>query len=283
MKSDQYLTHCLEQASLSTLRFRHGSIIVKGGKVIGQGFNDYRPGFDGGALKTGILPLASFPFVDTTTAAANNVDSASTDGNAKPKNPSNAPLTQFELLRAGAGNNRSGGGGSTANTSLSMHSEMMAVQSALAASSTLAAGAVSRTKPYLKLPGDSKAKRALRREAVRSYAESVLQWSARGNGWEVQESDAAGQGQQQGQLQRKQGGRSGELRERKLRDDNKAGVQGDVWRFEPAAYRFAGSSEPGPEESSSESERERASSGASGFSRGYAAPPGAYAAAAAAA
>ena len=54
-KSDNYLNLCLEQASLSPLTFRHGSVIVKGGKVIGAGFNDYRPGFNGGTLKTGAL------------------------------------------------------------------------------------------------------------------------------------------------------------------------------------------------------------------------------------
>jgi len=53
MKTDNYLTLCLEQAAKSPLHYRHGSIIVRGGKVIGQGYNDYRPGFNGGALKHG--------------------------------------------------------------------------------------------------------------------------------------------------------------------------------------------------------------------------------------
>jgi deoxycytidylate deaminase len=53
MKTDNYLTLCLEQAAKSPLHYRHGCIIVRGGKVIGQGHNDYRPGFDGGALKHG--------------------------------------------------------------------------------------------------------------------------------------------------------------------------------------------------------------------------------------
>lgn len=59
MKTDHYLNLCLEQAALSPLRYRHGSIIVRGGKVIGQGFNDHRAGFDGGALKTGVLSARS--------------------------------------------------------------------------------------------------------------------------------------------------------------------------------------------------------------------------------
>lgn len=44
MKTDNYLTLCLEQAAKSPLHYRHGCIVVRGGKVIGQGYNDYRPG-----------------------------------------------------------------------------------------------------------------------------------------------------------------------------------------------------------------------------------------------
>lgn len=55
-RNDTYLTLCLAQAGLSPLHYHHGSIIVRGGKVLGQGFNSYRPSFDGSALKTGILP-----------------------------------------------------------------------------------------------------------------------------------------------------------------------------------------------------------------------------------
>ena len=60
MKTDNYLTLCLEQASKSPLHYRHGCIIVRGGKVIGQGFNDYRPGFNGGALKTGKIAAGAY-------------------------------------------------------------------------------------------------------------------------------------------------------------------------------------------------------------------------------
>lgn len=52
MKSDTYFNVCLEQAALSPLRYRHGSIVVKGGKVIGKGFNDFRPGYDGGHINS---------------------------------------------------------------------------------------------------------------------------------------------------------------------------------------------------------------------------------------
>lgn len=54
-RTEKYLALCLDQADKSTLHYRHGSIIVRGGKVIGQGYNSYRNGYDGGALKTGKL------------------------------------------------------------------------------------------------------------------------------------------------------------------------------------------------------------------------------------
>jgi hypothetical protein len=59
LRTDKYLDLCLAQATKSPLRYRHGAVIVRGGKVIDQGYNDYRSGFDGGALKTGALSLRS--------------------------------------------------------------------------------------------------------------------------------------------------------------------------------------------------------------------------------
>ncbi|GME58281.1 cytidine and deoxycytidylate deaminase [Neofusicoccum parvum] len=47
MKSDHYLTLCLTQAALSPLHHRHGSILVRGGKVLGAGHNAHRRGYDG--------------------------------------------------------------------------------------------------------------------------------------------------------------------------------------------------------------------------------------------
>lgn len=58
-RNDLYLSLCLVQASLSPLHYRHGSIIVRGGKVIGKGFNDYRSGYNGGVLSTGKLSTVS--------------------------------------------------------------------------------------------------------------------------------------------------------------------------------------------------------------------------------
>lgn len=162
MKSDNYLNLCLEQASKSPLRYRHGCIIVRGGKVIGQGYNDYLSGFNDGTLKTGRLPArcADGPVI--------------TELKNKPKpkrKPSQEPglrestktFTSFESM----------GGGRHANTSPSMHSEMMAIHFALSASSTLASSAISSQKRCFKLSGDSKRKARLQREAIKSYVEAV--------------------------------------------------------------------------------------------------------------
>ena len=58
-RTDSYLSLCLEQASKSSLHYRHGCIIVSGGKIIGNGYNDYRRGYNGDALKTGKLAACS--------------------------------------------------------------------------------------------------------------------------------------------------------------------------------------------------------------------------------
>ncbi|KAL1876315.1 hypothetical protein Daus18300_002944 [Diaporthe australafricana] len=152
MKTDQYLNLCLEQAALSSLHYRHGCVVVKGGKVIGQGFNDCRPGYDGGSvLKTGVLPK-----------------SAVNDKPDKPDPPK--PKSDFKNVESIIGNC---GGGHHANARLTMHSEMMAINSALSSRSTLAANTVSHVKPHFKLLGDSKHKRALQRKAVLSYTQAV--------------------------------------------------------------------------------------------------------------
>jgi hypothetical protein len=179
MKSDNYLNLCLEQAAQSPLFHRHGSIVVKGGKVVGQGFNDYRSGYDGGALKTGRLPTAVFPLDDA-------VASKRKPKSKVPDPPTASTFIPFE---------RSAGGGHHANTCFSMHSEMMAINSALAASSTLAASTASSLKPYFKLSGRNTKPSPLRdNDAVKSYVERVCldamgpeykqrTGAAQGDGW----------------------------------------------------------------------------------------------------
>jgi deoxycytidylate deaminase len=163
MKTDNYLNLCLEQAAKSPLRYRHGAIIVHGGKVIGQGYNDHRSGFDGGTLKTGRLPLRSKQGPAVADLKKNHKlkrDSGELEDQL------NKTFTPFESM---------GGGRKLANTPLSMHSEMMAIHSALSASSTLASRAVSFEKPCFKLPSSSKRELRLRREAVESYVKAVCE------------------------------------------------------------------------------------------------------------
>ncbi|KAI1331761.1 hypothetical protein F5Y16DRAFT_422211 [Xylariaceae sp. FL0255] len=150
MKSDQYLTLCIEQAELSSLNHRHGCIIVKGGKVIGKGFNDYRPGFDGGALKTGQLP--------------NKTDKQKVKSMRKGKTSPKSFETTVGFLANGHHHT---------SHSLTMHSEMMAINSALMSSSTKAATALSRFKPTTTATHDSKQRRQQRREALRAYASRI--------------------------------------------------------------------------------------------------------------
>ncbi|KAF2007003.1 3-carboxy-cis,cis-mucoante lactonizing enzyme [Amniculicola lignicola CBS 123094] len=165
MKSDQYLNLCLQQATLSPLRHRHGCIIVRGGKVIGQGFNDYRTGFDGGALKTGRLASRCD---GTAISELKKKRKLKRESKIHPEPASAKTFTPFEVM---------GGGRKLANTPFSMHSEMMAIHSALSASSTLASSAVSSQKPCFKLSGGSKRKTGLRREAIHTYAEKVCKAS----------------------------------------------------------------------------------------------------------
>ena len=168
-RNDTYLSLCLAQAELSPLHYRHGSIIVRGGKVIGQGFNCYRRGFDGGALKSGTLPSSS---LDGPAIAELKQRLKSKP---KPKYKSmldnqqdEGKFTPFESM----------GCGYNSNAPLSMHSEMMAIRSALSlssgthASQTSARSAKCFQKPCFTLPGDSK-KRKLRAKALKAYSQAV--------------------------------------------------------------------------------------------------------------
>lgn len=150
-RSDNYLSLCLEQASLSSLHYRHGCIIVRGGKVIGKGYNDYRPGFDGGNQNNARLPSAG-PFAEPDTFKPKLK---------KPTNPSNPIGT---------------GATSLLNTPLSMHSEMMAISSALSLSAAIACQGTARSaqwleKPCFKLP--SRSKRQSRLLHLKAYTKDI--------------------------------------------------------------------------------------------------------------
>ena len=162
MKTDNYLNLCLEQAAKSPLRYRHGAIIVRGGKVIGAGHNNHRSGFDGGALKTGRLPLRSLD--GPAFAELKKKHKLKREPKLESGEKCKKTFTPFEIMA---------GGGKLANTPLSMHSEMMAIHSALSVASTVASSAVSSQKPCFKLSGGDKRKARLRREAIKSYVEAV--------------------------------------------------------------------------------------------------------------
>lgn len=180
-RTDSYLSLCLEQASKSPLHYRHGSIVVSGGKVIGQGYNHYRPGFNGGALKTG--QLASSSTLDGAAIAAlkqkqrqkrkSPMAGKESSGELRRRQPEpNGPLTPFKDP-AGAS---SSGSRHLANTPLSMHSEMMAIHSALSLSGSWASQGSVRSarwleKSRLKLPGCGK--RQLRLQGLKAYIEAV--------------------------------------------------------------------------------------------------------------
>ncbi|KAL8707451.1 MAG: hypothetical protein Q9220_007539 [cf. Caloplaca sp. 1 TL-2023] len=135
-RNDMYLSLCLEQALLSPLHYRHGCIVVRGGKVIGKGYNDYRPGFDGGYFTTGQLR----------SAAASTSPNISHLKLKKKKNTSDPTKISMSVKKPAAtyialqghGHDLSSGGGALASTPFSMHSEMMAIYSALSLSSAIA-------------------------------------------------------------------------------------------------------------------------------------------------
>ena len=164
-RNDTYLSLCLEQASLSSLHYRHGCIIVRGGKIIGKGYNDYRSGFNGGAQSTGKLGLHG----------------------PKQKNPQdhfpqpsgiNKKSAGAYVAFVGQDHAVGTGGGSLANTPLSMHSEMMAINSALSLSSVTDCRGTARStqwlqKPCFKLP--CRSKRQSRLQHLKAYADAIYQ------------------------------------------------------------------------------------------------------------
>ncbi|TVY35586.1 hypothetical protein LSUB1_G005614 [Lachnellula subtilissima] len=206
-RNDTLLSQCLAQAELSPLHYRHGSIIVRGGKVIGQGFNSYRPGFDGGALKTGILPSASLD--GTAIAELKQRLKSKPDHKSKStldNQQDSATFTPFESM----------GQGQNANTPLSLHSEMMAIQSALSLSSgtlssqTSARSAKARARG-LKAYAEAICAEATETGTVKSHSGK---FSLQKQGFEPRTSQPGVQGeqrqvQQQGGGQRVSGGQGG--------------------------------------------------------------------------
>lgn len=150
MKTDRYMNICLEQAALSPLRYRHGCIIVKGGKIIGQGFNDIRSGYDGSTVKTGRVSHRG-PAVRSLASDDDEHDDS-------------AFMVHDSVAKAMSG-------GHLLGKSLTMHSEMMAIEVALASCGTVPAKS---TRARLQILGDTKRKRRLIRQTIASYMDSRL-------------------------------------------------------------------------------------------------------------
>ena len=170
-RTDSYLSLCLEQASKSSLHYRHGCIIVRGGKVIGQGYNDYRPGFSGCVtLKSGRLAYGA------SNSPALMVLKLS-KSKSKPKSKQSYYGQNTVVMDMASTDTSEFGGGCLANSPLSMHSEMMAIQSALSLSSNTASYGSARSSALLQKPGlsilSSRGKRESRLRNLKSYVDTV--------------------------------------------------------------------------------------------------------------
>lgn len=164
MKTDNYLALCLEQAANSPLHYHHGSIIVRGGKVIGQGYNDYRTGFNGGALKTGQIGNSGTDTESWRISKQQQHPHSKSKSKPKPSPNVRGTFTPFEAM---SGNNH-------ADAPLSMHSEMMAVHSALSQSCALASRTAWCQKPGFKPPASTSKPIALSRRCVEAHIERLV-------------------------------------------------------------------------------------------------------------
>ena len=192
---------CLEEAAKSPLHYRHGAIIVNGGKVIGKGYNHYRPGFDGGALKTGQLASSSVDANAIATLKLKKKQKSRSEQQQQPPSPPPLKQLQYGPSEAAIVNTSGGSAGHHANTPLSMHSEMMAIYSVLSLSGSLTSQGSTRSarfleKPCFKLPG--RGKRQLRLQGLKSYVDAVFSEQAA-----IMESLAATAGSQSTQAARR--------------------------------------------------------------------------------
>lgn len=176
-RNDVYLSLCLEQASLSPLHYRHGCIVVRGGKVLGKGYNDYRSGFNGGAQSTGRLSSAGA----SNALRAKKLGKHSTMAKKSAETSTKERKQPEALIAFGSrDHSNSSGGGALSNTPLSMHSEMMAINSALSLSSAIACQGTARStqwlqKPCFKLSGRSKQRARL--QHLKTYADAICRVS----------------------------------------------------------------------------------------------------------
>ena len=173
-RNDTYLSLCLEQASLSPLHYRHGCIVVRGGKIIGKGYNDYGSGYNGGAQSTGQLRSnVAFKAIAFNSPKPKNHLASDVNGH---ETMTGKKLSKNHVAFDSDNHPVGSGGGSLANKPLSMHSEMMAINSALSLSSAIACQGTARStqwlqKPCFKLP--SRSNRQSRLQQLKAYADAV--------------------------------------------------------------------------------------------------------------
>ena len=154
---------------MSPLHFRHGCIIVRGGKVIGQGYNDHRPHFDGGAKKSASSSACNG---DAIVAPAQKNKRRN-----KTSNEKHRPLKQNEDFSEKSSSTGDANEICPVNAPLSMHSEMMAIYSALSRSSNSASKVSIHSarwlqKPCFKLSG--RGKRDLRLQNLKAYVKRAI-------------------------------------------------------------------------------------------------------------
>lgn len=168
-----YLGHCLELAERSPLYHRHGCVVVKGGRIIGRGFN--KPSLSGGAVKTGTLRTGGSPSsIDAEMKSKHRKSKhKQKDGLPNPFSNNSNPAKQ-QALDDGASFQPFEAGGGFSNTPLTVHSEMAAIMDVLQKSTTLSSKALSCEKPPNKLPG-SKRKDPKWKDVASAYVERFFE------------------------------------------------------------------------------------------------------------
>ena len=238
-RTDDYLTICLEQAAKSPLHYRHSYVVVRGGKFIGKGYNYYRPRFSDKTFKTGAT-ATSKQKMQLHLHMEFELKHSMKDPNSR-ESP--------QISNAGAGR--------MANVPLSMHSEMMAIRSALSRLGTVSSRGSARSTQWLqksqcKMPVCGK--RQLRLPGLKAYANFVFdetvaeRRTARGGAKRTVETSAQESSFEKRASRCCQGG--GEAR---------AGASEEQYRETPSQESVPASSQPWPESSNPQQEEDSTS------------------------
>ena len=145
---------------------------------MGRGFNDYRSGYNGGTLSSGKIRSVGATHGPALRALKRQSKSCLNQHQSK----------NFEAIDDGskkyianAHQIEGTGGGCLANTPLSMHSEMMAINSALSLSANSTCQVSARSKQWLQRPCyklPSRSKRQARLRSLKAYADAVYSESS---------------------------------------------------------------------------------------------------------